>query len=522
MKISDYFGSSRRRFASAAILAFAFTLGLAPSAVRATCTPAVACVGDCDGKGSVTVDEILTMVNIALGNTNVSACLAGDGNCDGSITVDEILTAVNAALSGCPPTGGCGDGVVDTAKGEDCDIGGYCIGGSNAGTACTAEGQCQGNGVCVGGTNLEVACANDAACPGGTCRHCVPAGNSTIPGDATHTCAANCTFETKIHATLDAASNAVLYSELLGGTLGLSLTGTEDVLVGKEKDGQIPLVIIATSVKFDPINVGTIACACVRGVPVKTCGGTLTEADGVTSALDCSDQYTAGNSVCTTAGKPPCAFVNGPGNAASGVIGCAGLTGVNLLFSQDSTGSLVDRAPNSNDPAICNPTDPDHFNPPVPPYPVCGAPPVITLSGSGGAGSAIVINTTAIGQLIVSAPVPCETAPDFCTDAAPIADRGTPQTLPTVTGQAAGYITNANQTDTDTMCNCNGGAISCLPVDCAGGSPQAGPIAINGSTVSCSQVASGSLSGLGLAGTFTQLSSPNTGDIVVTNLQKIH
>ncbi|HEX7408742.1 MAG TPA: hypothetical protein VF515_13970, partial [Candidatus Binatia bacterium] len=59
------------------------------------------------------------------------------------------------------------------------------------------------------------------------------------------------------------------------------------------------------------------------------------------------------------------------------------------------------------------------------------------------------------------------------------------------------------------------------PVDCAGGSPQSGPIAINGSTVSCSQVASGSLSGLGLAGTFTQLSSASLGDIVVTNLQKI-
>jgi hypothetical protein len=308
-----------------------------------------------------------------------------------------------------------------------------------------------------------------------------------------------------------------LYSELLGGILQLSLNGTEAFLVGKKgANGEIPVVVPATSVHFDPINVGNIACECVRGVPAQTCGGTLFEADDVTAALDCTAGYTPGASVCASAGKPPCAFVNGPGNSAAGVIaGCgASLPGVNLLFSQDSKGSA--------DPAICNPTDPDHFNPPVPPYPVCGAPPVIALSGSGGAGSAIVINTTAIGQLIVSAPVPCETAPDFCTDAAPIADRGTPQTLPTVTGQAAGYITNANQTDTDTMCNCNGGAISCLPVDCAGGSPQAGPIAINGSTVSCSQVASGSLSGLGLAGTFTQLSSPNTGDIVVTNLQKIH
>jgi hypothetical protein len=59
------------------------------------------CVGDCDGQNSVTIDEILTMVNIALGNTPVTACDAGDTNQDGKITVDEILTAVDNALNGC-------------------------------------------------------------------------------------------------------------------------------------------------------------------------------------------------------------------------------------------------------------------------------------------------------------------------------------------------------------------------------------------------------------------------------------
>ena len=59
------------------------------------------CVGDCDGSGQVTVDDILTMVNIALGNTPVTACDAGDANQDGQVTIDEILTAVNNALNGC-------------------------------------------------------------------------------------------------------------------------------------------------------------------------------------------------------------------------------------------------------------------------------------------------------------------------------------------------------------------------------------------------------------------------------------
>jgi hypothetical protein len=58
------------------------------------------CAGDCNGDGQVTIDEILTLVSIALGNTNVD-CPNGDLNHDEQVTVDEILAAVNAALTGC-------------------------------------------------------------------------------------------------------------------------------------------------------------------------------------------------------------------------------------------------------------------------------------------------------------------------------------------------------------------------------------------------------------------------------------
>lgn len=59
------------------------------------------CSGDCDGGGNVTVDEVVTGVNIALGDAEVSACDAFDVNSDALVTVDEIVTAVNAALNGC-------------------------------------------------------------------------------------------------------------------------------------------------------------------------------------------------------------------------------------------------------------------------------------------------------------------------------------------------------------------------------------------------------------------------------------
>src|SRR6185436_4160194 len=64
------------------------------------------CLGDCNGDGSVTVDEIIIMVNIALGTAQIGDCTAGDGDTSGTITVDEIVTATNNALSGCPVVGG--------------------------------------------------------------------------------------------------------------------------------------------------------------------------------------------------------------------------------------------------------------------------------------------------------------------------------------------------------------------------------------------------------------------------------
>jgi len=68
-----------------------------------TPTPARgSCVGDCNGEGQVTVNELIQMVNIALGNADVSTCLAGDANGDGEITINEIIAGVNNALNGCP------------------------------------------------------------------------------------------------------------------------------------------------------------------------------------------------------------------------------------------------------------------------------------------------------------------------------------------------------------------------------------------------------------------------------------
>ncbi len=61
---------------------------------------AIACPGDCDENGMVSVDELVVGVQLALGT--YGDCSHGyDG--DELPTIDKLLAAVRAALQGCPP-----------------------------------------------------------------------------------------------------------------------------------------------------------------------------------------------------------------------------------------------------------------------------------------------------------------------------------------------------------------------------------------------------------------------------------
>jgi hypothetical protein len=423
------------------------------------------CVGDCTGDIQVTVDEIITMVNVSLEATPLSACAVGDANGDGFITIDEIIQAVNNARNGCIIDHQiCGNGNKDV--GEDCDDGGTCVGGVNAGMDCTADSQCVGNGACVGGAKIGTSCAADTDCPGSRCVHC-----RTFGGDG---CAANCTAETTIALTLvpgvimgldlkPGTSAAVVHGDVL--TIPLPLIGMQDVVVGKmSADGIVPFVVPADSVKFPEIPVATLACACVRGVRFKTCGGTLFETTGSQSP-SCTDDF-LGKTECPI--DKPCAFVHGAGNSATGILGCgdAGLPGADISLMQDSGGEA-------------------HMAGSV----------IVTFSSIDGPlrGSAVVINSMAIGVVVGS----CAAAgAAFCTDDEPIDTRGTPQTLPLTTGTATCKVTNAN------------GQVGI----------DIGPRSLRGSPANCDNLngTPPNLAGFGLVGAFPALGQPTLGDICVT------
>lgn len=116
-----------------------------------------ACGGDCRGDGRVTIDELITAVNIALGRTTtaITPCPGLDRDASGEVAIDELVTAVAFSMSGCPtptPT------ATPRPDGLDCIGGAQCVSTHCVNGVCCAQEQCPtgefcaaGSGVCTGG-----------------------------------------------------------------------------------------------------------------------------------------------------------------------------------------------------------------------------------------------------------------------------------------------------------------------------------------------------------------------------------
>jgi len=77
------------------------------SLVAAGPVSATVCTGDCDGKSTVTVDELVTGIAVTLGQRVLDDCPSFDSDQNEQVTVNELARAVADALYGCgvaPPT----------------------------------------------------------------------------------------------------------------------------------------------------------------------------------------------------------------------------------------------------------------------------------------------------------------------------------------------------------------------------------------------------------------------------------
>ncbi len=75
---------------------------LAAGLLWSTSASAQQCDGDCNSDGEVLVSELVTGVNIALGNMRMTLCKNFDPNNDDRVSVDELIRGVKSALEGCP------------------------------------------------------------------------------------------------------------------------------------------------------------------------------------------------------------------------------------------------------------------------------------------------------------------------------------------------------------------------------------------------------------------------------------
>jgi hypothetical protein len=470
MKKPSQAGWSRSTGWAAAVVALAASLAVAPSIARA------ACAGDCNNDGTVTISELITGININLGTEPLDDCTNADADGSGVVLVNDNVTAVNNALNGCQAAGVCGDGITQT--GEECDPGSMCIGNDKAGTACAADADCCPNGDCTGvdgvcdtfgqrgdpGTAPRKVCTEDSQCGGAKCIRCKSFGGNG--------CAVNCT--TEMVSRIKLVPGELAGGDIKVGTSGafvhgdpfmvpLTLNGINTLLAGNKPsaNGVIPIAQTAESVDLARIPITTLACACVRGVVFKTCGGTQYEADGVTESIDCTSDAT----LCD--GKKPCTAVAGPGNAGEGAIGCTGLPSASYSVEQDAGGEMCPVEVTMCDKA---------------------GPPIVTPGPAGPAGSQILATASGIGTVTGTCTGTDATmyGPDlqFCTDddpLSPVTVRGIPSIVTLVSGTATVTLNNVDGVDGDNL----------------------GPYPISGAVVSCEEVAAGNSAGAAQAGAFT-------------------
>ncbi len=252
--------------------------------------------GTCFGAGECTSPASRAGQSCTGSTTNPSQtyCLAGPAKgrlCASSTSIAScrVCDGPNPAAANygkaCTATADCGTGL--TCPSFQCNA------GAKAGQACTTDAFCVAPNKC---NQILVCNSPDPLKNGVACKLDSECGTGGVCGSI---CSSQCGASTAAPSCLSKSR-----ARLEGGVLQLNigpLQGSQVVTSGQANpvDGRIPVVIKASDVQFKPIKVPSLACACVRGIPAPD--------------------------------------IHGPGNSASGQVGCgiAGLMGVDITLAVD-------------------------------------------------------------------------------------------------------------------------------------------------------------------------------------------
>jgi cysteine-rich repeat protein len=355
-----------------------------------------------------------------------------------------------SANSDCGPTGNQGVCTDECATGSDgsiCEGVGACSGGTSPGAACpsAASGTVPPPPVliCQGGTKPGHVCATVSDCPGSGVTCINPCGSG---GTCVH----------KSGAVLTSIG-------IIGALGIGPLSGGEDLDIGQaDANGMVPVAVPAASVVFNPVTVPGLACACPRGIAVSSvhgpgnaaagfigCGasgltnvnvvlsqdhntnpgdvnnGPGTCSGGTRSGLGCgvNGDCTGGGTctgkggggglcvsgtnkdkVCHSDGDCPGSICDSPDDAtctAQDLPPPAGSGSVSCLEEQQicTSGPNAGMACTSNLVCGANASCGTQCNALSPHAGICNSPIHLTQSGSGPTGSALVVNSTAIGVI---------------------------------------------------------------------------------------------------------------------------
>jgi hypothetical protein len=225
--------------------------------------------------------------------------------------------------------------------------------------------------------------------------------------------------------------------------------------------GEIPVTIKAEDVKFNPVPVFGLACACVKGIPVDDFGpgisGTGVMGCGTQGLTDVDFKVVQDHD--TTPGSP------GNGGSASG------LPDDPECDDTSSSGPFINStACLEGTGANCSTENNSHLG-------KCNSPRVVTFSGGQAArGAVLLVNSSSIGLLQDGARCDlnkpmrngkCEFA-DYGPDCTPCTDddleKGTPNIAPTTSGTAQVEVYDVNDTAGDNIVEGQtcGGATACV------------------------------------------------------------